>query len=88
MESCSTRVTAFSIHLFAIPDDIDPATQSPYVPFSQAQAAVVQYRLWNKTNLAVYKDNLDALKKILGILSKRWMVAGMIWEFPRAFAGL
>jgi hypothetical protein len=78
MEETSTRITAFSVHLFADPEKIAIETQSPLVPYSQFQAAVVQYRLWKGNGQAGYKDNLDALKRILVYMSKRWRVAGII----------
>jgi hypothetical protein len=85
MESCSARITAFSTHLFADFEDLSLETQSPYIPYSQFQAAVVQYRLWKKTNRALHKDNFDALKKILECINRRWMNAGMTRMISEGF---
>ena len=56
---------------------IEFETMSPFVPYSQFQAGVVQYRLWKKTGKLEYRENLDSLKVILKYLNRRWLVAGM-----------
>lgn len=76
MEETSTRITAFSKHLFGDEDLIGYSTMSPLVPYAQYQSAVVQYRLWKQTGKIRYKENMDSLKVILGFQSRRWMLAG------------
>ncbi|KAK1071613.1 hypothetical protein LTR74_003243 [Friedmanniomyces endolithicus] len=49
MEPLLIRITQFSLRLFGTGQDLNYGTFSPYVPLSLYQAAVVQLRLWKRS---------------------------------------
>ena len=71
MEPLSHRITQCSTRLFGTGQDLNYGTFSPYVPLSLYQAAVVQLRLWKRGGVAVYQENLHALKHIMEFYSRR-----------------
>jgi hypothetical protein len=75
MEEMSKRSLSFAEQFYAETGAMDPATYSPYLPYSYCQAAVVQYRLWRKKGDIAYKERHDWLKQVLREFGKRWMVA-------------
>lgn len=81
METASIRLTDFSIHLFANLDAIDIRGMSPLIPHSLFSAAVVQFKLWRRTNEMFSKARVDSLKRILSHFNKRWLVAGKLYLF-------
>jgi hypothetical protein len=85
LESTSTRITQFSRYLFGDAENVDYEVMSPFVPYSLYQAAIVQFRLYKKSNRADFKEATDSLKEILGYFSKRWLIAGIEKSFPSTF---
>lgn len=78
IEATSNRVVQFATLLFGNTEKVNIDTLSPFVPYSLYQAAVVQFRLWKRTETSQYKEAMDSLKEILGHFARRWQIAGTI----------
>jgi hypothetical protein len=76
IESAAIRLVEFSKHLFADPESMDIRYMSPFIPVALYQAAMIQYRTWQRTKEIFCRERVNVLLKILGHFGKRWFVAG------------
>ena len=63
-EPLSTEIVHLSRQI-VLGENVNYATLSPYVPYSLYQSAVVQFRLWKRSNDGTYKEGFDSLTDIL-----------------------
>jgi hypothetical protein len=85
VEPLSHKVLYYAAKLLGDPEKLNYREISPFIPQSLYQAAVVQHRLWKYKGTVHYKEGLNALRRILGYLKKRWLVAGMYGRFASSF---
>lgn len=73
---CSERVLKLSYRLFGDESKLDYETMSPFIPYAQYQAAIVQYQIWKRDGNRESLDMFNASKAIIGFFRRRWHVAG------------
>ncbi|KAH8897143.1 hypothetical protein GQ53DRAFT_742980 [Thozetella sp. PMI_491] len=76
LEKISLEITHYCRRLFEIEDEINFNSLSPLVPYAIYQATVIQLRLIQPGAAAIYAENVEYLKKVLGHYTRIWLIAG------------
>lgn len=88
IEETSVRALTFAEAAYSDREENYPwDTQSPYLPYSLCQAAIVQQSLWKQTGNPIYEQRMNTLKNILLEFTNRWMVAWQYIELIENFSG-
>jgi hypothetical protein len=78
MEETAEHTITFAEAAYNDRDNFNHEALSPYLPYSLAMAAIIQYRLSKKDDNPIFKVQFDSLVGILKDFSKRWLAAGKL----------
>ncbi|KAH9887479.1 hypothetical protein F4778DRAFT_429217 [Xylariomycetidae sp. FL2044] len=76
IEEVSSAVLAFAEIAYRDREgNYSPEVLSPYLCYAICQAAVIQYRHWERTGLSIYQGRMNLFRQILALFTQRWTVA-------------